>query len=66
MTVLAALDAAWAAVVVKGVTDPEALKASHPKEAEKLKGVWQREGLRLGRQGPKGGRDVEAAAAAGP
>lgn len=74
MTVLSVLDAAWAAVVLEGVLAPEALKASHPKMAKALGGVWTKEGLKVGSQvrrvqwpegnnkgGYKGGnKDVEA------
>lgn len=68
LTVLSALDAAAAAVVVQGVLAPAALKAGRGREAEALKGVWAKEGLKLGSQArkakwPEGkGGDVEAQA----
>lgn len=71
MTVLAALDAAWAAVVLQGIVAPEALKTSHPKVAATLSGVWAKEGVKMGpqvrrvkwpKEGKKeaGAKDVEA------
>lgn len=68
LTVLSALDAASAAVVVSGVVGSEGLKAGRPREHEALKAVWAKEGLRLGSQvrraqWPQGkGKDVEAQA----
>lgn len=72
LTILSALDAAVAAVVVQGVVAPEGIKGNHPKEAKALEGVWAKEGLRLGPQERKthrleGGKknkggDVEAQA----
>lgn len=63
MTVLAALDAAAAAVVLQGVVAPAALRAAHPKAAATLEGVWAKEGFKVGSQvkRTKGAKqDVEA------